>query len=338
MNIKRITTLLLFAIIPLLSMSQLTFDIRGVVTKKISSSLPGGSVINLRAIDYYTSGDFGTWKALVVFNGVEEEFDFKKLDNISFSLKPSNAKEFWQKQALNFGVYNNITKNGIQYGMRKELEQEALDYINYTENNNMIFRDSYLESYLYALSYKVYPIRLEDGRPGILNVKILKDIVPNAFIFSNGTMFLTTGLLSTINSEEELIGVMAHEISHFVLDHQIININKAEQRQKRAEFWAAVTTGVAIAADVYTSVNNEYYTPGTITMGTLLLAHSITSELNKRMGLEFSRDQETKADKCATELMSFIEIDPTALSSALRKIKKYSILSGNYLALSGEGM
>ena len=329
---KKYIILFIIASIPIFSMGQLTFNLNGTVTEKISSDMSVGSKVNLKSID---KDKYGVYKALLICNDKEEFVDIKKLDNISFTY--SNSKEFWQNQALKHGVYKNIAKKGIQYKFRKELEEEALDYINYTENNNMLFKDSYLESYLYALAYKIYPIHLEDGRPGILNVKILKSIVPNAFIFSNGTMFITTGMLSTINSEEELIGVMSHEISHFVLDHSIININKTLQRRKRAEFWAAFATGVAVGVDIYTASNNEYYAPGAITMGTAILSYSIASELNKRMGLEFSREQEMEADKCAVESMKYINIDPTALSSALIKIKRYSILNGNYLALTGEG-
>lgn len=330
---KKIAVIILFAFLPFLTMAQLTFDLNGTVTKKISSNLQEGIKVKLKAIDY---DEYAlTYKASLVFGNEVELVDLKKLEDILFL--PANQKEFWQKQALIHDVYKNITKNGIQYKLRKELEEEAIDYISYTENNNLIFKDSYLESYLYALAYKIYPARIEDGRPGILNVKILKSTAPNAFIFPNGTMFLSTGLLSTINSEEELIGIMAHEISHFVLDHSIININKAEQRKKRAEFWAAFATGVAAAADIYTAANNEYYAPGAITMGTAILAYSIASELNERMGLEYSREQEMEADECASELMKYIDVDPTALSSALLKIKSYSILNGNYLALTGTG-
>lgn len=333
-NMKKITLILFFiASIPVFTMGQMTFDLKGTVTKKISSEIPEDSKIILKSIDKDLSA--GVYKALIVFNNNEKFVDIRKLDNISFS--PSNPMEFWQKQALIYGVYKNILKNGIQYGLRKELEGEALNYINYTENNNMIFKDSYLESYLYALSYKIYPVSLKDGRPGLFNVKILKSIVPNAFMFPNGTMFISTGLLSTVNSEEELIGVMAHEISHFVLDHSIININKALQRQKNAEFWATFATAVAAAADIYTAVNNKYYIPGAFTMQTASLAFTIASQINERMGLQYSRAQEMEADKCATELMKFINVEPRALSSALKKIKKYCILNGNYFALTGEG-
>lgn len=55
------------------------------------------------------------------------------------------------------------------------------------------------------------------------------------------------------------------------------------------------------------------------------------------MGMKFSREQEWEADQCAVELLKFINIDPTALSSALTKIREYCIKSGNYYAISGEG-
>lgn len=325
--------ILLFIFSSFFANAQITFDLSGTTTKYVSSNLSTGTKVKLVSID---TDENNTTKASLIYNeDLLELVRVKDLENITFTV--SNQKQFWQKQALIRGTYENLSKSGMQYQLRKELEEEALDYINYTRSNNLIFDDSYLESYLYALIYKIFPTQLNDGRPGILNLQILKSPVPEAFIFPNGSMFLSTGLLSTINSEEELIGIIAHEISHFVLDHSIININKAVQRKKRAEFWAAFATGVAAAADIYTAANNEYYVPGALTLGTAVIAYSVASELNERMGLKFSREQEMEADECAAELMRHIEIDPIALTSALSKIKEYSILNGNQLALTGTG-
>jgi predicted Zn-dependent protease len=77
--------------------------------------------------------------------------------------------------------------------------------------------------------------------------------------------------------------------------------------------------------------------PGALTYSTAVLSYTIASQANERMGLKFSRDQETEADICAIELMKYIKVDSTALSSALKKIKNFCILKGDYLALSGEG-
>lgn len=72
-------------------------------------------------------------------------------------------------------------------------------------------------------------------------------------------------------------------------------------------------------------------------MNTAILAYNIAESINERFGLQFSREQEREADKCAVELMKYIQINPTALSSALGKIKEYCIVTGNYHALTGEG-
>ncbi|BDX37815.1 hypothetical protein CYCD_11700 [Tenuifilaceae bacterium CYCD] len=72
-------------------------------------------------------------------------------------------------------------------------------------------------------------------------------------------------------------------------------------------------------------------------MSTAILAYSIAESVNQRFGLQYSREQEMEADKCAIELMKFIKVNPTALSSALSKIKDYCVITGNYLALTGEG-
>ena len=325
------TILLLLIALPFTINAQLTFELKGVINRKLSSSLIEGKNVELKTI----YNDAGFCKANISSSDREETVDLKELDKITFT--PINLREFWQLQAIKGEVYEGIIKSGLQYRLRKELEEEVFEYINYVENNGLLFNDSYLESYLYSLIYKIYPDRLNDGRPGILNIHIIKDLSPNAFIFPNGSLFITTGLFSTINSEEELIGILAHEVSHFVLDHSIININKATARQNRAEFWAAFATIVAAAADIYAASNNQYYTPGALTIGTAILAYSIAESVNQRFGFQYSREQEMEADKYAIELMKYIKVNPIALSSALAKIKDYCIITGNYLALTGEG-
>lgn len=307
-------------------------SLEGVVTQNISRDIREGT--SLTYIGIVKSPD-GFTRCKVLVNGKEELIDPNRIDRIEF--KPNSIKEFWQAKAIENGVHLSIIENGFQYDLRKEIEEEALDYLNYLSRNNLIYRDSYLESYLYQLVYRIYPLSINDGRPGILNVTLVKDTDPNALIFPNGTLIISTGLLSTIDSEEELVAVLSHEIAHFVLDHSVININYATQRQKRAEFWAAFTTGVAAAADIYASSKNKYHTFGSITASTAILSYSIASLITERLGLEYTREQEFAADQCAVELMNFININPTALSSVLSKIKNYSILNGNYFILSDKG-
>ncbi len=311
--------------------AQVSFELKGVVEKNISANLKEGQDVVLKKMTNFSS----FLKATVAYDNKEEAIDYKNLDKISFEV--NNLDEFWQFQGIRMGAYENILKSGLQYNLRKEMSDEALEYLRYLESNNLIFHDSYLENYLYTLLFKIHPYRLNDGRPGNLNIKIIKDISPNAFVFANGSIFISTGLLSTINSEAELISIMAHEVSHFILDHAIININKTTARQKSAEFWATFATVIAAGADIYAASKNPYYTLGDLTLGTAILASSIAESINHRFGLKFSREQEIEADQCAVDLLKFINVNPGALSSALTKIKNYCVATGNYLSLSGEG-
>lgn len=304
---------------------QYTLNLKGKYIKK-------GRPVELLEI---RRTDQGTGRAMVIINGKEDDINLKDLKDIEFDVH--NSYEFWQNQAIKHDVYENLLRYGTQYDLRHDGEEDALKYLNQIEENSSVFDDSYLENYLYTILYKLYPGTLNDGRPGIVNFKIVKDVAPNAFIFPNGTLIITTGLLTTINSEDELVAVISHEVAHFVLDHSIKNINQAVKRQKSAEFWAALATGLAAATDIYAASKNPYYSPGALTYGTAVLSYTIASQITERLGMKYSRDQEKEADQCAVELMKFMKVDPTALSSTLSKIKQYCVLTGNYLALSGDG-
>jgi beta-barrel assembly-enhancing protease len=325
--------LFLIILLPFSVFGQINLELQGEVTRRISSELPAGA--NVELISILPGGVGFSGVAILMKDDTKQGVPVKNLERINFTA--SNIKQFWQIKALQEGVYDNIASKGLQLPLRREMEQEAIEYLTYLENNNLIFNDSYLESYLYSLAYRLYPEPLDDGRPGVINIKIVKDINANAWIYPNGTMLISTGLLSTIHSGEELTAALAHEIAHFVLDHSVLNVTAQRQRQQRAEFWAAFATTMAAAADIYMATKNEHYLPGNLTMNTAILAYSVAATVNQRLGLSFSREQELKADQIAAELMSFINNDPTALTSALLKTRAQAIQDGKEQALSGEG-
>ncbi|MCP4748370.1 MAG: M48 family metalloprotease [Desulfobacteraceae bacterium] len=52
-------------------------------------------------------------------------------------------------------------------------------------------------------------------------VKIIKDPLPNAFVYPNGACFVTTGLLTCIFNEDQLAMILAHEMVHYVQKHAL---------------------------------------------------------------------------------------------------------------------
>lgn len=61
--------------------AQLTFELRGVINKKISSTLIEDKNVELKSIDI---GESGVYKATILCSDKEETIDLKHLERISF--------------------------------------------------------------------------------------------------------------------------------------------------------------------------------------------------------------------------------------------------------------
>ncbi len=216
--------------------------------------------------------------------------DDKDIDKIDFN-PPSTKEELWQISLLKSDFYPTIAKQGFQYDLRKELDEESNEFIDILRRNDFFFNDEYLEDYIQTLLYKVHSITLNDKRPGNLNIKILRNNTPNAFCLPNGTIVINTGLLSIINTEEELLGILAHEVAHFVLDHQVVNITAKATREKRAVFWTGVATVMAAATEAYLSSEYDINTGGAITLSTAIISSSVATALTERLGVKYSQEQ-----------------------------------------------
>ena len=327
MKIK-IISILIASLFTLNCVGQVNLNLSGITTRKFSNKIPKGTQIHVNRIIENARGSVDV--ELSVNNEIQY-CSYGELKNISF--EANSITDLWTIEALNREVYETLINNGFQNEVRAEYDKEANEYFKFLKGNNLIFEDQFLESYISTLLSKIYPDKLKDGRASSLNIHIRKDNEPNAFIFPNGTLFISTGLLSTINSEDELIGVLAHEITHMVLDHSIVNYIEEQKREQRGMFWSAIATGAVAAAEVVMASKNEYYIPGNLTLTTAMLARDVSQRINKRLGILCSQNQEYEADEVACKVLIFLKKDKYALSSALQKIKNSLVESGNYNSL-----
>ena len=318
---------------------QADFSISGkaktTIRPSISAVIDPGTRVKL--IKFYSmSTTPPKYGFLVECGGKRTTWDSANVKDIEYD-PPTTNEELWQIIAVKSDLYTNFASKGLQYDLRSDLEEETLSMLSNYQKYDWFFDDKYVEDYIQSLLYKVHAITLKDGRPGNLVVKIIKNSIPNAFSTPTGAIIITTGLLSTIRSEDELIGILAHESAHFVLDHQIVNINKANDRKKRAEFWASFATTLAAATEVYLAAKKHIYTGGAVTLATAVLSTGIADSVLENLGAKFDRGQEFEADAAATKTLEFLKRDPKALSAALSRIQNYDTLTGNYLALSPSG-
>lgn len=105
----------------------------------------------------------------------------------------------------------------------------------------------------------------------------------------------------------------------------MINTAKEISRARRAEFWGAILTGVAAGAEYALAENNEYYVPGGLfaVADAATAAISMAGQISNRLGMTYTKKQIKQADEITMEFLKFANMEPTALVSALSKIKNY---------------
>ncbi len=118
---------------------------------------------------------------------------------------------------------------------------------------------------------------------------------PNAFALPGGYVYVTRGLLALVNSEDELAGVVGHEIGHVAARHTVQKISK------QGPF--AVVFGIAsgITGLFVPVAGNIIGGVGDLTQGLLFSP--------------YSRSQETEADRVGQEMAAKAGWDPAALSA-----------------------
>ncbi|HEY6640018.1 MAG TPA: M48 family metalloprotease [Nitrospiraceae bacterium] len=125
---------------------------------------------------------------------------------------------------------------------------------------------------------------------------------PNAFAIPGGYVYVSRGLLALVNSEDELAGVVGHEIGHVAARHTVQKISR------QGPF--AVVFGIAsgLAGLVVPLAGNIIEGVGDLTQGLLFSP--------------YSRGQETEADRVGQEMAAKAGWDPAALSVFLNSLER----------------
>lgn len=244
--------------------------------------------------------------------------------------------EFWQKICRNYQMDNYFQRKKHRRQQEK-LNEASARYLE--ELNQIMYRDAYVVDYVQSIFAQVSPGETDRKKASYPGIDILQSPVPDAFILPNGTMLITTGLLCTLDSEEELKAIIATELAHYVLNHPVRNILRA----KRANAWGvallAVASVGAVALDAaaedsyyYDNDNRTAETVGACVtaiagagaIASIATADKLTNpEQLGDLGMKYRREQEYEADRVAILYLMFSDIPVNALPSALKKIKAY---------------
>jgi len=128
----------------------------------------------------------------------------------------------------------------------------------------------------------------------------------NAFALPGGPMFVNRGMFDAAATEGEVVGVMAHELSHVLLRHGTANATKAQNPLLQIGQIAGMIGGAVVGGAAGEAISQG----GQFGLGTLML--------------RYSRDFEKQADLLGSQIMARAGYDPRDLAHMFQTIQQQS--------------
>src|SRR6476620_1437122 len=125
-----------------------------------------------------------------------------------------------------------------------------------------------------------------------------KDI--NAFALPGGPMYVNSGMIAAARSEDEMAGVMAHEISHVALRHGTAQVTKAQK-------WQMLSGIMGMGGQILGGPLGSIAQMGSQGVGVYLK--------------KFSREYETEADLLGARIMANAGYDPREWANMFKTIE-----------------
>jgi beta-barrel assembly-enhancing protease len=163
-----------------------------------------------------------------------------------------------------------------------------------------VVHDPYLTSYINAIGQKL--VKQLGPQPFQYHFYILEDPTYNAFAVPGGYVFVNTGIIQLMNREDELAGVLAHEITHVHQRHMA-------KRLEKSKFTSVATVIAALAA---------------VLLGGGAAAPLLTGVMagGESAMLAYSREDESEADTLGFKWMSLAHYDPHYMMTVFQKMDR----------------
>ena len=160
-----------------------------------------------------------------------------------------------------------------------------------------VYPNEELAAYVTELGMSIAQVSERPNLPW--SFKLVDHELINAFALPGGYIYITRGILANMNSEAELVGVLAHEVGHVTARH-------AAQRITQQQLGMITLIGGSLISETVRS-NTEAF------MQALQL-----------LSLQYSRADEAQADELGYRYMLRTEHDPHGLSDVMRMLQSTS--------------
>ena len=192
----------------------------------------------------------------------------------------------------------------------QELREYGLGLLQQLRAYDLVLEDPLVADYVNSLGYRLVASSGRDDTA--FTFVALRDPGINAFAAPGGLIGINAGLLTAMRSEQELAGVVAHEIAHVQQQH----ILRAFEDQKKMSIPIMLgMLGVMIAA----SGRTDDAAAAAMITGTSLM---------QQRQIDFTRSEEAEADRIGIQTLARAGYDPGAMAGAFAALQKVMRVNG----------
>jgi predicted Zn-dependent protease len=183
-------------------------------------------------------------------------------------------------------------------------EEEALgdESLRYLKMRCTLIEDPFIVGYVNRIGQEI--VRQNPSPPFVFKFYVVKEDTYNAFALPAGYVFIYSGLLAAMETEEDLAGILAHEVAHVFCRH----ISKRIEQSKKI----GLMTLAGILAGVFVGGSPEV--ASAITTGSIAAGQSLS--------LKYSREDEREADQVGLMYLSKAGYSGEGLLRMLQKIRE----------------
>lgn len=185
----------------------------------------------------------------------------------------------------------------------KKLGKEIYDKL---EKNNFLLHDKKLNAYVTGIGNRV--LSQSHKAPFEFTFSIFNSSGINAFATPGGYIYINKGLITTVENEAQLAGVIAHEIAHANARHVASMIEKSQKLN--IAMLAAIVAGAFLGGGEASAA---------------IAAFSVAGATS--VSLSYQREHEEEADRMGIEYLVDAGYYPAAMVQFLKIIKQYEFLS-----------
>jgi len=192
----------------------------------------------------------------------------------------------------------------------QELREYGAGMLQEMRAYELVVDDPLLSDYINALGFRL--VASSDHPDSGFYFFIVRDEQINAFAAPGGFVAANAGLITAMQTEDELAGVLAHEISHVEQQH----ILRAFEDQKKMSIPIMLGMLGVILASAH---RNDDTAAAAMMTGTSLI---------QQRQINFTRGDEAEADRVGIQTLARAGFDPLAMAGAFQALQKVMRVNG----------